>query len=585
MVVRGAAPVDRLAGRRCAARRPRRTRTASAASGRQWSARCPRRGGAAPRGSPGRTGSRRAARAARRPRRAGGWRAAPAAPGADRVRGAQCSDSSPAPALPRRVRDRVHHDVREVVVDEAVDDLPAVPLAAHHPGRLQHPQVLADQRLGHADARRRARARSGRCSRSSRTIAMRTGAASARSRSPAAARVADRTRLARAPRRPARGSAPRRAPGRDCCRTRRPAPHRIPSVDIAAPHPSAVPPWYAADAPSRPIAPRPLATLEASGRVHPWQELPTRDQQVQHGKIDTIVALSKRRGFVFPSGEIYGGTRSAWDYGPLGVELKENIKRQWWKAMVHGRDDVVGLDSSVILPRQVWVASGHVEAFVDPLVECTDCHHRYRRRPARRGVRPAHRQGGARRRTCPTCRARTAAPAAPTPSRSMFNGLLKTFLGPVETEEGLHYLRPETAQGIFVNFLNVLTTSRRRPPFGIAQIGKSFRNEITPGQLHLPHPRVRADGDGVLRRARHRRGVAPVLDRHPHRLVHRPRHRRRRTCGSTSIPRRSSRTTPSAPSTSSTASGSAGRSGASWRASPTAPTSTSRRTRTTPAPT
>ncbi|MGH3916003.1 MAG: glycine--tRNA ligase [Pseudonocardiaceae bacterium] len=148
-------------------------------------------------------------------------------------------------------------------------------------------------------------------------------------------------------------------------------------------------------------------------------------------RIETVVSLCKRRGFVFPNGEIYGGTGSGWDYGPLGVELKENIKRQWWRTMVTGRDDVVGLDSSIILPRQVWVASGHVEAFVDP-------------------------------------------------------GLLTTHLGPVGAEwsmEGRHYLRPETAQGIFVNFQNVMMSSRKKPPFGIGQIGKSFRNEIVPGDF------------------------------------------------------------------------------------------------------
>ena len=154
-------------------------------------------------------------------------------------------------------------------------------------------------------------------------------------------------------------------------------------------------------------------------------------------RVDAIVSLCQRRGFAFPSGEIYGGTRSAWDYGPLGVELKENIKRQWWRAMVTGRDDVVGLDSAVILPREVWVASGHVAALVDPLV----------------------------------------------PGRY---GLLKTQLGPLAAEgssAGLYYLRPETAQGIFVNFQNVLMSSRKKPPFGIGQIGKSFRNESTPGDF------------------------------------------------------------------------------------------------------
>ena len=198
-------------------------------------------------------------------------------------------------------------------------------------------------------------------------------------------------------------------------------------------------------------------------------------------RLDAVVNLCKRRGFVFPSGEIYGGTRSAWDYGPLGVELKENIKRQWWRAMVTSRDDVVGLDSSIILPRQVWEASGHVQEFVDPLVECQACHHRFRADQLveefveRKGRAP---EGGLAGVACPNCGTR----GAWTEPR-MFNGLLKTYLGPVEDESGLHYLRPETAQGIFVNFLNVLTTSRKKPPFGIGQIGKSFRNEITPGNF------------------------------------------------------------------------------------------------------
>jgi glycyl-tRNA synthetase len=199
-------------------------------------------------------------------------------------------------------------------------------------------------------------------------------------------------------------------------------------------------------------------------------------------RIDTVVSLCKRRGFVYPSGEIYGGTKSAWDYGPLGVELKDNIKRQWWKYMVQGREDVVGLDSSVILPRDVWVASGHVAEFVDPLIECTSCHRRFRQDHLAEEY--AERTGKAVREDdlsdvpCPNCGTR----GQYTEPR-MFNGLLKTFLGPVESDEGLHYLRPETAQGIFVNFLNVQTTSRRKPPFGIGQIGKSFRNEITPGNF------------------------------------------------------------------------------------------------------
>lgn len=200
-------------------------------------------------------------------------------------------------------------------------------------------------------------------------------------------------------------------------------------------------------------------------------------------RIDTIVNLCRRRGFVYPSGEIYGGTRSAWDYGPLGVELKENIKREWWKTIVRLRDDVVGLDSSIILPTSVWRASGHVEAFVDPLVECQSCHRRFREDQLRDEValRRGLDNGDALELAdvaCPACGTR----GAWTEPR-LFNGLMKTYLGPVEDESSLHYLRPETAQGIFINFLNVMSSARRRPPFGIAQQGKSFRNEITPGNF------------------------------------------------------------------------------------------------------
>ncbi len=198
-------------------------------------------------------------------------------------------------------------------------------------------------------------------------------------------------------------------------------------------------------------------------------------------RIDTLVSLSKRRGFVYPCSEIYGGTRSAWDYGPLGVELKENIKRQWWRTVVQARDDIVGIDSSVILARDVWVASGHVEAFVDPLTECQSCHKRFRADQleeayeAKHGRPPAE---GLATLNCPNCGTK----GAFTEPR-MFNGLLKTYLGPVESDEGLHYLRPETAQGIFVNYKNVEQSARKKPPFGIGQIGKSFRNEITPGNF------------------------------------------------------------------------------------------------------
>jgi glycyl-tRNA synthetase len=198
-------------------------------------------------------------------------------------------------------------------------------------------------------------------------------------------------------------------------------------------------------------------------------------------RLDSVVSLAKRRGFVFPSGEIYGGTRSAWDYGPLGVELKENIKRQWWRAMVTSRDDIVGLDSSVILPRQTWVASGHVGVFTDPLTECLSCHKRFREDhlleefEEKKGRAP---ENGLADIACPNCGTR----GQWTEPRD-FNMMLKTYLGPVEDESGLHYLRPETAQGIFVNFKNVYSTARMRPPFGIGQIGKSFRNEITPGNF------------------------------------------------------------------------------------------------------
>ena len=197
-------------------------------------------------------------------------------------------------------------------------------------------------------------------------------------------------------------------------------------------------------------------------------------------RLDSVISLAKRRGFVFQAGEIYGGSRSAWDYGPLGVELKENIKRAWWRTMVNSREDIVGLDSSVILPRRVWEASGHVAEFVDPLIECTSCHKRFRQDhleeafEEKKGRAPQ----GMTEISCPNCGGKEI-----WTEPKMFNGLLKTHLGPTEDESGLHYLRPETAQGIFVNFSNVLGAARIKPPFGIGQIGKSFRNEITPGNF------------------------------------------------------------------------------------------------------
>ncbi|NJC71063.1 glycine--tRNA ligase [Planosporangium thailandense] len=197
-------------------------------------------------------------------------------------------------------------------------------------------------------------------------------------------------------------------------------------------------------------------------------------------RIESVVSLAKRRGFVYPSSEIYGGTRSAWDYGPLGVELKDNVRRQWWKTMVQQRDDIVGLDSAVILARPVWEASGHVNEFVDPLTECQSCHKRFRADHLEEAFEEKHGRPPADlgEINCPNCGNK----GTFTEPR-MFNGLMKTYLGPVESEEGLHYLRPETAQGIFVNYKNVETSARKKPPFGIAQVGKSFRNEITPGNF------------------------------------------------------------------------------------------------------
>ena len=179
--------------------------------------------------------------------------------------------------------------------------------------------------------------------------------------------------------------------------------------------------------------------------------------------MEKIVSLCKRRGFVFPSSEIYGGLGSCWDYGPLGVELKRNIKDAWWHAIVHQRDDVVGIDTSIIMHPQTWVASGHVDGFSDPLVDCKVCHQRWRADHIKDG-------------RCPVCGGELTEPR-------QFNLMFKTFMGPVEDDASIVYLRPETAQGMFVNFENVMTTSRKKLPFGIAQVGKSFRNEITTGNF------------------------------------------------------------------------------------------------------
>ncbi|HSJ71334.1 MAG TPA: glycine--tRNA ligase [Acidimicrobiia bacterium] len=181
---------------------------------------------------------------------------------------------------------------------------------------------------------------------------------------------------------------------------------------------------------------------------------------------DTIVNLSKRRGFVFQSSEIYGGLRSAYDYGPLGVELLRNVKEQWWRSTVRMRDDVVGIDSAILQSPEVWVASGHVSSFSDPLVECRECNARHRLDKLDDPDR------------CPTC-----GNSGTFTEPKQFNLMFKTHMGPVESDDNAVYLRPETAQGIFINFENVRRTARMKLPFGIAQIGKSFRNEITPGQF------------------------------------------------------------------------------------------------------
>ena len=183
--------------------------------------------------------------------------------------------------------------------------------------------------------------------------------------------------------------------------------------------------------------------------------------------MDKLVSLSKRRGYIFQSSEIYGGTGSVWDYGPLGVELKRNIKERWWASMVHRRADIEGLDAAILMNPRVWEASGHVDGFTDPLIECTNCHRRFR------ADLPEVAEG-----QCPSCGKKDAF----TEPR-MFNLMFKTFMGPVEDSSATVYIRPETAQGIFVNFLNVQGAARQRVPFGFAQIGKAFRNEITPGNF------------------------------------------------------------------------------------------------------
>ena len=179
--------------------------------------------------------------------------------------------------------------------------------------------------------------------------------------------------------------------------------------------------------------------------------------------MDKLVSLCKRRGYIFQSSEIYGGINSCWDYGPLGVKLKKNIRDSWWDSMVNKRDDIEGLDSSILMHPSVWEASGHVESFTDPLVDCKKCKMRFR-------------EDDIDSEKCPSCGGEL------TQARS-FNLMFKTFMGPVEDDASIVFLRPETAQGIYVNYLNVMNSMRRKVPFGIAQIGKAFRNEITPGNF------------------------------------------------------------------------------------------------------
>ena len=199
-----------------------------------------------------------------------------------------------------------------------------------------------------------------------------------------------------------------------------------------------------------------------------------------YADMDKMMSLSKRRGFMFQSSEIYGGLGSTWDYGPLGVELKRNVKEAWWRSVVTDRDDMVGLDAAILMHPQVWVASGHVENFSDPLVECKECNSRFRQDHLleETGIDPESPKAETALKDlrCPNCGSELGPPRR-------FNLMFKTFMGPVEDTANEVFLRPETAQGIFVNFKNVLDSTRKKLPFGIGQIGKSFRNEITPGNF------------------------------------------------------------------------------------------------------
>jgi glycyl-tRNA synthetase len=219
---------------------------------------------------------------------------------------------------------------------------------------------------------------------------------------------------------------------------------------------------------NRPNGALTLASSPATGGPRTLTALAMAEQTL----MDKLVSLAKRRGFVFQSSEVYGGLGSVWDYGPLGVELKRNIKDRWWRAMVHARDDIEGLDAAILMHPKVWEASGHVSGFTDPLVDCRTCKSRFRAdkiADARCPQKPSKVPGE--HSTCDLTEPR------------LFNLMFKTFMGPVEEQASVVYLRPETAQGIYVNYLNVLNASRQKVPFGIAQIGKAFRNEITPGNF------------------------------------------------------------------------------------------------------
>ena len=260
--------------------------------------------------------------------------------------------------------------------------------------------------------------------------------------------------------------------------------------------------------------------------------------------MDKLVSLCKRRGFIFQSSEIYGGTGSVWDYGPLGVELKKNLKDRWWHAMVRARDDIEGLDAAILMHPRVWEASGHVGGFTDPLVDCRNCKRRFRADDPKIKGTPGTPDA-----QCPACGMK-----GTLSEPRLFNLMFKTFMGPVEDSAAVVYLRPETAQGIYVNFLNVQQSTRQKIPFGIAQIGKAFRNEITPGnfifrtrefeQMEMQFFVEPGTDDGVVR----------VLEGAAHGVAPGRSASRRSGCSSTSTTRTSSRTTRARRSTSSSTS-------------------------------